>query len=92
MKKKFLFCAFIFVSVIFISCSKKNEKIQFDSLEPMAIEPGIEWLLVTSGFQKTAQEFFQISYVRKLLKANCARVCVQALCRSAHKIINKTKI
>lgn len=74
MKKNFLFCAFIFVSVIFISCSKKNEKIQFDSLEPMAIEPGIEWLLVTSPYTACHKEAGYENPVESYLRRGEIRV------------------
>ncbi len=44
----FLFIAACFLS--FDSCSKKNEAINFQPLEKDALEPGVEWLLVTSPY------------------------------------------
>ena len=74
MKKNFLFCAFIFGSLVFISCSKKNEKIQFDSLEPMAIEPGVEWLLVTSPYTACHKEAGYENPVESYLRRGESRV------------------
>ncbi len=49
--KKFLIFLFIIAGIVsFGSCSKKNEEIIFEPLEKDALEPGVEWVLVTSPY------------------------------------------
>ncbi len=56
MKKFFVF---LFVSACLFSlssCSKKNEEISFQPLAKDALEPGVEWLLVTSPYAACYKE------------------------------------
>lgn len=52
------FCKFIFVASLFLvsSCSKKNEKIVFDSSEPFGISPQTQWALVISPYAPIYKE------------------------------------
>ncbi|WP_149554303.1 hypothetical protein [Treponema pectinovorum] len=54
MKKSFLIFAvfvFSFFSIVnFISCEKRNDLPVFDSRNPLSVEPGVEWVLITSPY------------------------------------------
>ena len=66
--KKFLFCASLVFCAILGSCSKNSQKIQFDNLDPLAMEPGVEWLLVTSPYTACHSQADYGSSVEKYLR------------------------
>ncbi len=77
-KKIVFFCIFVTL-LLFISCSKKDKPLIFDSSEPLAIEPGVEWLLVISpyvpchkegGYESLVVEHLRRGEIR-MVEGNC---------------------
>lgn len=66
--KKFLFFASALCLLFFVSCAKDSRKIQLEGLDPLALEPGLEWLLVTSPYTACHSQADYGSPVEKYLR------------------------
>lgn len=54
MKRIYLFFLIFF---LILGCSKKNDLLTFDSSDPLAMKPGVEWLLVSEPYVACYKSF-----------------------------------
>lgn len=71
MKKKFFLIA---LALIFVSCSKKSGFIPVDNSDPLSLQFGVEWVLITSPYVSCHAEPDYNSSVEEHLRRGEIRV------------------